>query len=269
MENNYYSGTSNLVLPVKNKSFFPEAFQTGTRLTYYASLFNSIEINASFYRMPLARTVRKWSAEVPDNFQFTFKLHQSITHSLPGQFNLQAIPAFMEAINSTEKRGCLLVQLPPKFGPDIFQLNNLINALQPYNWRIAIEFRQPGWYTEEVYTLLRQFEVAMVIHDLHKSASPQHLTAAHTFLRFHGPEPNYRGSYDDAYLAEYAHYINDWLAAGQSVYAYFNNTLEAAVQNLQTLNRLLQLNQRSGQPQDGSARLTAPTCGSSGRHPNP
>lgn len=239
MENNYYSGTSNLVLPVKNKSFFPEAFQAGSRLTYYASLFNSIEINASFYRMPLARTVQKWSNEVSDDFRFTFKLHQSVTHSLPGQFNLQPLPAFMEAISATGKRGCLLVQLPPKFGPELLQLAKLLNALQPYEWRMAVEFRQQSWYTEEVFELLKQFDAAMVIHDLHRSASPQQLTASHIFLRFHGPEPNYRGSYEEAYLAEYAEHIKDWLAAGQSVYAYFNNTLGAAVQNLQTLNRLV------------------------------
>ena len=242
MENNYYSGTSNLVLPVKNKSFFPEAFQAGTRLTYYASLFNSIEINASFYRMPLARTVQKWSGEVPDDFRFTFKLHQSVTHSLPGQFDLQPLPAFMKAISATEKRGCLLVQLPPKFGPDLVQLNMLIAALQPYDWPVAIEFRNPGWYTENVYKTLNQLKVSMVIHDMKKSAAPLLSTSVQIFIRFHGPEPNYRGSYADDELQEYAVYIQDWLSAGKSVYAYFNNTLGAAVQNVQTLSKLVAVN---------------------------
>src|ERR1700753_1084502 len=114
---NYFAGTSNLVLPVKNKSFCPPKFRDKTRLTYYASLFSSIEINASFYRMPLARTVAKWSGEVPEGFRFSFKLIKDVTHAQQGCFDLQPIPAFMQAISATEKRGCLLIQLPPKFGP--------------------------------------------------------------------------------------------------------------------------------------------------------
>lgn len=236
---NYYAGTSNLVLPVKNKSFFPAEFRDGTRLTYYASLFNSIEINASFYRMPLARTIQKWSNEVPDDFRFTFKIHQSVTHELPGRFKLHPIPAFMDAISATRKRGCLLVQLPPKFGPDLVQLAALLTALQPYGWQLAIEFRHQGWYREEVYHLLRSSNAAMVWHDMQKSAAPLILTARQVFIRFHGPEPGYRGSYTDDYLQEYAIYIQEWLAEGITVYAYFNNTLGAAVQNLQMLNRLV------------------------------
>lgn len=238
---NYFSGTSNLVLPVKNKSFFPAEFREGTRLTYYASLFNSIEINASFYRLPLARTVRKWSAEVPDDFRFSFKLHRSVTHDLPGQFNLEPIPAFMTAISATEKRGCLLVQLPPKFGPDLVQLNRLLVALEPYGWPVAIEFRHPGWYTKNVYEMLKQMQVSQVIHDMKRSAAPLLSTARQIFLRFHGPEPNYRGSYAEDVLQEYATYIRDWLDEGKIVYTYFNNTLGAAVQNLQTLSQLVAL----------------------------
>ncbi|PTQ96529.1 uncharacterized protein YecE (DUF72 family) [Mucilaginibacter yixingensis] len=236
---NYYAGTSNLMLLVKNKSFFPEEFREGSRLTYYASLFNSIEINASFYRMPQARTVQKWSGEVPDDFRFTFKIHQSVTHELPGRFNMQPLPAFMDAVSTSGKRGCLLVQLPPKFGPDLLQLTALLTALQPYGWQLAIEFRHKGWYREEVYQLLRSFNAAMVAHDMQKSAAPLVLTAQHVFLRFHGPEPGYRGSYTGDYLQEHATYIQDWLAEGRTLYAYFNNTLGAAVQNLQTLNRLV------------------------------
>lgn len=239
---NYFSGTSNLVLPVKNKSFFPEAFQAGTRLTYYASLFNSVEINASFYRMPLARTVVKWSDEVPDDFRFSFKLHQSVTYSLPGKFDLQPVPAFMEAVSATEKRGCLLVQLPPKFGPDLMQLDLLLDVLKPYDWPVAIELRDRNWYTEAVFELLHHFNAAMVVHDMRKSASPLELTTDHVFLRFHGPEPNYRGSYTREHLQEYAELIREWLLEGKTVYAYFNNTLGAAVQNLQTLNELVAVN---------------------------
>ncbi|QEM09978.1 DUF72 domain-containing protein [Mucilaginibacter rubeus] len=242
MIQNFHSGTSNLVLPVPNKTFFPEAFRDRTRLSYYASLFNSVEINASFYKMPGAKTVLKWSGEVPDDFVFSFKLNKTITHTLQGAFDLAPVPAFMGAIGATTKRGCLLIQLPPKFRPDLFQLTALLTVLKPYGWRIAVEFRQPDWYTDDVFELLSSFDAAVVLHDMRRSATPQVLTASHIYIRFHGPEDGYRGSYAADHLAEYANYIQGWLGKGKSVYAYFNNTLGAAVQNLQSLNHLVSVN---------------------------
>ncbi len=73
-------GTSGLVLPVPNKQAFPEAFRRGSRLAYYATLFNSIEVNSSFYRVPMPVTFSKWASEVPAGFRFTVKLWQGITH---------------------------------------------------------------------------------------------------------------------------------------------------------------------------------------------
>lgn len=234
---NFFSGTSNLVLPVKNKSFFPPAFRDKTRLTYYASVFNSIEINASFYRMPVAKTVAKWSAEVGDDFRFTFKLIKDVTHCGACQFNLAPVARFMENISVTEKRGCLLVQLPPKFGLDMLQLELLIHSLTVFDWPIAIEFRHPSWYNETVFERLEAANIAMVLHDLKASATPLIPTSANVYLRFHGPEGGYRGNYADDFLYEYASYINDWINEGKTVYTYFNNTMGAAVQNLQMLNR--------------------------------
>lgn len=76
----FYTGTSGLSLPFPKHSFPPE-FQDKSRLTFYASLFNSIEINSSFYKLPMASTVKKWAESVPDNFLFTFKLWREITHN--------------------------------------------------------------------------------------------------------------------------------------------------------------------------------------------
>lgn len=236
----YYAGTSNLVLPVKNKSFFPPEFADRTRLTYYASIFNSIEINASFYRMPFSKTVAKWATEVPEDFKFSFKLIKDVTHCGKQQFSLQPVQEFIDRIAASDKRGCLLIQLPPKFGRDDLQLDTLLQTLNGSGWPIAIEFRNPGWYTDVVYSILSAHNAAMVLHDKHGSVSPMEITSNDfTYLRFHGPENGYRGSYTDDFLYEYAGYINEWLAEGKTVYAYFNNTLGAAVQNLQTLNQFV------------------------------
>src|SRR3954465_7391011 len=95
----FYCGTSNVVLPVQNKGFFPPEFQDKTRLNYYASLFNSVEINSSFYKIPMGRTVEKWANDVPHNFRFTFKLWREITHAKELNYTPADIHRFMQSIN--------------------------------------------------------------------------------------------------------------------------------------------------------------------------
>ncbi len=240
MKGTFYSGTSNIVLPVSNKTFFPEAYREQTRLRYYASLFNSLEVNSSFYKIPLARTISKWATEVPDDFRFSFKISKEVTHTGRQEFNLHPVPKFLERIKATDKKGCLLIQLPPKFSLDIFQLTRLAAALRT-DWKLVIEFRHSSWYVNEVYQLLNGYDIAMVLHDMPGKAAPFILTSDKLiYQRFHGPEKGYRGSYGNDVLAEYAIYINEWLAAGKTVYIYFNNTLGNAVQNLFTLNQFVQ-----------------------------
>ncbi|HTR31697.1 MAG TPA: DUF72 domain-containing protein [Puia sp.] len=236
----FFSGTSNIVLPVKNKSFFPPEFRTGTRLSYYASLFNSVEINASFYRRPRPATMVKWSMEVPDSFRFSMKLSRAVTHAQKQLFNLAEARDFMAVITAMPKPGCLLVQLPPTFRPDLVQLKGLLLELKKYDWPVAIEFRHPDWYTHAVFDLLSGSDTALVLHDMRGSETPMAVTARnHVYIRFHGLEAGYRGSYTDDYLIEFARRIQDWVDQGKTVYCYFNNTLGSAVQNLLTLNRLV------------------------------
>lgn len=245
-ENTFYSGTSGLVLPVP-QALYPPEFQGKSRLNYYASLFNSIEINSSFYKIPQVSTVSKWAESVPGNFQFTFKLSKAITHAKGLDFYADDIDHFMQTIaNIGNKKGCLLVQFPPGLKIEkCNQLQNLlisIKAANPYNiWKVAVEFRNQSWYHEDVYDLLNQYKVSMVIHDLPSSATP--LTAStgdFRYLRFHGPGGRYRGSYSDDFLYQYAEYIKAWTSEGKAVYLYFNNTMGDAVKNLQTLNGFLQ-----------------------------
>ncbi|MDB5011087.1 MAG: hypothetical protein JWQ06_1876 [Mucilaginibacter sp.] len=241
-----YSGTSNVVLPVSNKSLFPPEYQITSRLTYYASLFNSVEVNSSFYKLPMARTVQKWAAEVPDYFRFTFKLWKEITHYKELAFEAEALSRFMQTIAAVgEKKGCLLVQFPPSLSINVVQLENLLMQLQQENsnsaWKIAVEFRSRSWYQEEIYELLDYYQMGMVLHDLPASAAPLMETASDfIYLRFHGPNGGYRGSYTEDFLAEYASYIKEWQAEGKTVYVYFNNTMGEAVRNLVTLNRFVQ-----------------------------
>lgn len=250
MENNnkgtLYSGTSGLVLPVSNKQSFPPEFQEKSRLTYYASLFNSVEINSSFYKVPMEATVQKWSASVPDHFRFTFKLWKEITHVKGLAFNPKDVNHFMQVIaNADNKKGCLLVQFPPSLKiVNIGQLEKLLIAIQDtnlgQNWKVALEFRDKSWYHEDLYDLLHLYNTGIVLHDKPSSASPLlEMETDFVYLRFHGPDGSYKGSYTNDFLYEYGQYIKDWQNEGKSVYVYFNNTMGDAIQNLMTLNSFI------------------------------
>lgn len=233
-------------MPVKNKLAFPSEFQDRSRLCYYASLFNSLEVNSSFYKVPMAATVKKWAEDVPDNFSFTFKLWRDITHNKGLIFDPQAVVRFMDVINNAgKKKGSLLVQFPPSVKIDSLpQLENLLQHIraadQEATWHTSVEFRHASWYHDKTYYLLDKYRMGMVIHDMPASATPMLETEVDfIYLRFHGPNGRYGGSYPDDYLQEYAGYIQDWLTEEKTVYAYFNNTMGDAVANLTTINNMV------------------------------
>jgi len=243
----FYSGTSGLDLPVP-RSQYPAEFRGKSRLQYYASLFNSIEINSIFYKLPRSSTVVNWAESVPGNFRFTFKVSKAITHAKGLQFAVKDVDKFNKTVeNIGNKKGCLLAQFPPSLKIEkLDQLQRLLETLgeATYNtdWKLAIEFRDSSWYEREVYELIEEYNAAMVIQDMPKSATPLNdVRGNFIYLRFHGPEPRYRGDYSDEFLKQYAAYIKTWISEKKTVFAYFNNTVGAAVENLQTLNRYVQL----------------------------
>lgn len=242
--NLFYSGLSGLQLPIP-QTLFPAPFTNASRLTFYASLFNSIEINSSFYKIPKASTVSKWAASVPEHFKFTFKLWKEISHSKGLNFNKEDVSAFFNAINAVnDKKGCLLIQFPPSLGREYsVQLIQLLSYIKEIDtaqeWKIVLEFRNTSWYDEEVYALVNFYGAAIVIQDLPKSATPLlNHQSDFIYIRFHGPTGNYRNSYSEDFLNEYATYINEWNENGKTVYVYFNNTMGDAFNNLKTINNL-------------------------------
>ncbi|MGF6847031.1 uncharacterized protein YecE (DUF72 family) [Chitinophaga sp. W3I9] len=245
----YKSGTSGLVLPVPNKLAYPPAFRDKSRLTYYGSLFNSIEINSSFYKVPQAATVKKWADSVPDDFVFTFKLWRDITHVKQLAFQEADVIRFMEVINEAgAKKGCLLIQFPPgvtveQYG-QVEQLLDIVQGINPADgWKVALEFRHSSWYIGEVYELADEYECSIVLHDIPKSRNERlNAKADFVYLRFHGPAGDYKGGYTDDYLAQRAKEIRAWIKEGKEVYVYFNNTIGDAIKNLVTLNGMLHVN---------------------------
>ncbi len=241
MKGAIFGGTSGLQIDKPKRDFSLE-YSNLSRLGYYAIQENSIEINSTFYKIPQAKTIARWATEVTEGFRFTFKLWKGITHQKGLVFNQEDIISFMQAIHLPEtQKGCLLVQFPPSLQVVAHpQLVELLEHLKPYKWPIAVEFRHPSWYRDDVFDLLNFHQAATVLQDMPKSATPMELTADKlVYLRFHGPSGDYKGNYSESFLAEYASYINEWQQDGKTVYLYFNNTAGAALENLRFLKRLL------------------------------
>lgn len=242
----YKSGTSGIVLPVPNKQAFPAEFRDKSRLAYYSSLLNSLEVNSSFYKVPQASTVKKWSETVPEEFVFTFKLWQEITHAKGFNYKKEDVLRFMDVIDQAgSRKGCLLAQFPPSLTIDQFekveQLLYILQNIAPHHgWKVAIEFRHPSWYIGEVYEMADEFACSIVLHDMSKSAN-MHLNkkAGFAYLRFHGPAGDYRGRYSEACLQQQSDRIVNWLKTGKDVYVYFNNTIGDAFKNVTTLNNMV------------------------------
>jgi uncharacterized protein YecE (DUF72 family) len=174
------------------------------------------------------------------------KLWREVTHNKGLEFKPDDLGRFINAINNAgDKKGSLLVQFPPSIRVDAMSrveiLCNHVRQADPTGqWHTALEFRHPSWYQEKTYRLLDKYGMGLVLHDLPASASPLMETEVDfVYLRFHGPNGGYRGSYPDDVLQEYTEHINDWLTDGKTVYAYFNNTMGAAVHNLATLNEMM------------------------------
>lgn len=242
----FFCGTSNVELPVAKKSLFPAEYQDKSRLSYYSSLFNTVEINSSFYKIPQKKTVERWASEVADDFLFTFKLWRGITHTRELQYQQSDVVRFMNVINGVgNKKGCLLIQLPASIKFSLFRnvrklLDDISSVSDIREWKIAIEFRDRSWYNDIVYEILERSKVSIVVHDMPASRTPLiDMETSFSYFRFHGEKGDYKGNYDhDDVLEDCAVEIKHQIQSGRSVFAYFNNTIGSAVANATTLYKL-------------------------------
>jgi len=238
-------GTSNIVLP-GSKQTFPEAYREKSRLHYYSSLFNSLEVNSSFYKVPMRSTFEKWSQDVPEDFRLTLKLWREITHAKNLAFDLNHIVHFLKAAEGIGyKKGCLLIQFPGKISLEYYnQVEKILERLHeidPENeWQKAVEFRNTNWYVSETYELLDSYQASLVLHDIPKSKNFEiNKGAQFVYVRFHGPKGDYRDSYSNEFLETQFQQIQTWLKTGKHVNVYFNNTIGNAFENAGYLKSLI------------------------------
>lgn len=204
---------------------YPEQLPQRRWFEHYTTLFDTVEINNTFYRLPPATTVEAWAAQAPTGFCYALKLGQFGSHRMKLSDATSWLPNHLDrACRLGPALGPTLVQLPPRWRRNAERLDEFLTAA-PDDLRWAVEFREPSWLHEDVFTVLRRHDAALCIHDL-LADHPWELTASWTYVRFHGPaarERKYWGRYGGGRLWRAADRLGAWLDRGQDVYAYFNN----------------------------------------------
>jgi uncharacterized protein YecE (DUF72 family) len=220
----------------------PEGLPARRWLEHYATLFDTVEVNSTFYRLARPQAVEQWLRQTPDDFLFAVKASQYMTHMKRLRDLGPSMKRFYDGIAplaSSPKLGPVLWQLPGRMKADVPLLESALDQLPP--GRHAFEFRHPSWFSDEVLELLRFHHVALVIgHHPERPWQPHELTTGWTFLRFHYGERGRRGNYSESELREWAPRVRS-LADRAEVFAYFNNDWEGfAVRNALRLRRLVE-----------------------------
>ncbi len=223
-----YVGTSGWSYANWRGPFYPPALSQREWLAYYARHLSSVELNASFYRLPDAARIAAWCARTPPGFLFAVKAWRAITHHRRLGDTAELVRSFFDRIRAFGDRlGPVLFQLPPRFPADPARLGAFLDRL-PGDCRYAFEFRDPSWHREEVYALLAAHGAAFCPFDLAGLTAPRVVTADFVYVRLHGHERRYRGAYGAQQLADWAAWLADQRARGRDLYVYFDNTDEAA-----------------------------------------
>lgn len=222
-------------------AFYPSGLPTSQWLEYYATQFDTVEVNATFYRLPKVETVRQWVERTPEPFTFAIKGSKFITQNKKlkdfGE-HVGNIYSRIEPLRRSPQMGPVLWQLPERFRRNDERLAQALGALPPGEH--TFEFRHPSWFCDEVYELLRTHGVALTIGDHpERKYQTRELTASFTFVRFHFSHENASGNYSHAELERWA----DWLRRlkrGTRAWVYFNNDWQAfAIENARFLRGIL------------------------------
>ena len=202
---------------------YPKGLPPARWLEHYATLFETVEINNTFYRLPRRDSVARWVEQTPRGFLFSVKASRYLTHIKRLTDLEEGLARFYDRIEPlvrSPKLGPVLWQLPASFHRDDERLASALGRLPP--GRHCFEFRHESWFAGDVYTLLREHGVALVIGDATNRPFQTHeLTADWTFVRFHGSHgPG--GDYTDEELATWKRRLRGF-AKSVEVFAYFNN----------------------------------------------
>ncbi len=205
--------------------FYPSDLPQKRWFEHYATHFDTVEINASFYRVPLPTTFHGWREKAPPGFRYAVKVNRFITHMKKLLDCQEPLVQFLDLARPLgEKLGPLLYQLPPSLHRDADRLEQFLQRL-PGDLDQVVEFRHKSWYDEEIFNLLDRYGIGFVSHDLKGLVSPRWASGRVAYVRFHGTGGKYRGRYSEDQVADWADWLRQQQAAGRSCWAYFNNDI--------------------------------------------
>jgi uncharacterized protein YecE (DUF72 family) len=218
-------GTSGYSYPHWKRLFY-EGVPTKDWLPHYASVFRTVELNNTFYRLPTPEMVEGWRRHTPPHFIFACKGSRFLTHMKRLLDEGEGIRKYFALVNRLGKKlGPVLWQLPPHMTKaDPGRLDAFLERL-PKKSRHAVEFRNEAWYTREVTRVLERHQAAFCEHDAVKRRAPE-LTGGWRYLRFHGATARYSGRYGRDGLEQHARELTRWTERARGdAFVYFNNDL--------------------------------------------
>ncbi len=242
MHPGFFVGTSGWTYDHWYGRFYPTDLAKSRWFDYYASLFSSVEVNATFYRTFKDSTYEKWKERAPGGFSYVLKAPRLVTHR---KFLLETealIQAFYRSCTLLEEKfGLILLQVAPQMPYDPDRLRHALRAF-PNPGNVAVEFRRPEWYSPEVLGLLREMGCTMCNVDSPRQSLTDHLTSDKAYIRLHGRQHWYSYNYTENELAEIARLARDLARRGASwVYIFFNNDFEGyAPHNALAVKRMLE-----------------------------
>jgi uncharacterized protein YecE (DUF72 family) len=217
-------------------------------LQFYTEVFDTVEVNNTFYRLPERATFEAWRAQTPSGFLMAVKASRFLTHMKRLREPTEPLERLLSRVSGLGARmGPVLYQLPANFHIDLARLEAFLHALPARlasrprrRLRHVLEFRHVSWYVRETYQLLERHGVAMCLHDKAGSEVLEPSVGPFVYVRFHGTSGRYHGSYGARALTTWAARLADEWRGGKAVYAYFNNDPDAiATKNARTLGTLL------------------------------
>jgi uncharacterized protein YecE (DUF72 family) len=209
--------------------FFPTGLPLKHQLQYYASQFQTTELNGVFYRTPTYDAVKRWRAQTGKNFVFAWKASKFITHWKRLSHNsVNSLELLEERLSLLgNKAGPILFQLPPNFEVDADRLVSFFELLSKTR-RYSFEFRHPSWYQPRIMKLLSKRNISLCLSDHRDAPAPWKRSADFVYIRGHGPGGHYKGHYRPDTLAEWARRIKSWERQGCDVFIYFDNDQKSA-----------------------------------------
>lgn len=188
-------------------------------MEYYATRLNSVEVNYTFRSLPSEKTVTSWLEATGNEFRFSFKAPQRITHILRLKGCEQALEQFAHAlapVAEANRLGVILFQLPPNMKADTERLNAFLDGARRFDLRMAFEFRHESWFCEEIFSALREHSTALCVAESDVLATPEEHTAPFSCYRFRNSE------YSEDELAKIAAKLQARASHGD-VFGYFKH----------------------------------------------